>query len=864
MITINVNGLTLCHKGSGGVTHNTLPDVCKTPPLAIPVPFENEAYSADLIKGTSSVFADGGNMIANFGSCFAKSVFDEAGSMGGVKSGTFKAEADWISHSFDVFFEGKPACRLTDKMFMNHRNTVNMAGLIQPPLPELDVASDMNDTGSAAGDENANKNAAGNTSAQKGGKDKKPADKAPQTKEDKTDDEETPLLPCIVILIHGVNDVGEAYENQDKGICTGLNNRLGRGDLHPHDWIPEKFMISDTDGNATSKSDAAMKQTCKGTINRSPIIPFYWGYRPVDHDTWKADQVRYRQDMEDLKKKGQESNADIPYDTYLEDDEKRKVEHNNANIDNLDNWVDSANVKNGGTFANATTCIPDMFGPGAAGKILEKIAELSSRGGPFSDKEDWSHPIYQNPHRIYQAYAARRLADLIIDIRQNPDTENDTINIVAHSQGTIITMLANMWVNAKGLAPADCVIFNHSPYALENRWLENFLPGNQQTTNGRLHTLTHFCALMAKNPLYSARNIPHTPDYRQKLKESGCLSEGADKSLWNNPQYSRNNFGMVYNYFCPNDQIVSMPPIQGFGWRGIPDEYKAQIGNNLWQRVFCRGVTVGDRTGFHFEMPAHRNDDSKKTGFNYRDITINAPLLPEPFIFKLMGEGENYKAPLSGNDPAIAKAAMKAEKFISQTIDAPKTRNFNYLTNNQNLNEVQCKEISNLKNWEVINGVAVGQRGKPQMLVVKRRMTDKELETAVQIKIPFSQHSSIVASKKAPSNSMTYDLAIGECKAFEHPEFWKGLLLQADWRRQETPKAKGKKYYETGMLPPEIKPFMNKPEQSHGMPLGEFGVENDYGAREGVVIVDKRAIENPTKPILQWDMPATLDDKEII
>ena len=48
------------------------------------------------------------------------------------------------------------------------------------------------------------------------------------------------------------------------------------------------------------------------------------------------------------------------------------------------------------------------------------------------------------------------------------------------------------------------------------------------------------------------------------------------------------------------------------------------------------------------------------------------------------------------------------------------------------------------------------------------------------------------------------------------------------------------------------------------MPLGHLGVDNDYGAREAVVIVDKRATENPTKPILQWDMPATLDDKEII
>lgn len=136
MLTININGLTLCHKGSDGISHNTLPDVCKTPPFGVPIPYENEAYSADLIKGTISVFADGGNMIANVGSQFARSVFDEPGCMGGVISGTNRAEAEWISHSFDVFFEKKPACRLTDKMFMNHHNTVNMAGLKQDELGE--------------------------------------------------------------------------------------------------------------------------------------------------------------------------------------------------------------------------------------------------------------------------------------------------------------------------------------------------------------------------------------------------------------------------------------------------------------------------------------------------------------------------------------------------------------------------------------------------------------------------------------------------------------------------------------------------------------------------------------------------------
>jgi hypothetical protein len=133
-ITVNINGLSLCHKGSDGLVHNTLPDVCKTPDKGKPKAYENEAYSKDLVKGTTTCFADGGNMIANFGSEFAVSVFDEPGSMGGIVSGTNMAEADWITHSFDVFFEGKAVCRLTDKMNMNHRNTVSLAGEIQAHL----------------------------------------------------------------------------------------------------------------------------------------------------------------------------------------------------------------------------------------------------------------------------------------------------------------------------------------------------------------------------------------------------------------------------------------------------------------------------------------------------------------------------------------------------------------------------------------------------------------------------------------------------------------------------------------------------------------------------------------------------------
>ena len=140
-LTININNLTLCHKGSNGITTATIPDVCKTPTPGgpVPIPYPNIAMSSDLMKGTTTVKADGGMMCANYGSEFFKSTGDEAGVAGGVVSNVFIKEATWITFSFDVKLQGKAACRLTDKMFHNHMNTVNMAGLIQTVLGVSDV-----------------------------------------------------------------------------------------------------------------------------------------------------------------------------------------------------------------------------------------------------------------------------------------------------------------------------------------------------------------------------------------------------------------------------------------------------------------------------------------------------------------------------------------------------------------------------------------------------------------------------------------------------------------------------------------------------------------------------------------------------
>lgn len=138
-VTVKVNGTdnSVSHKGAMHFAKNTAPDVCKTPspggPIPIPYPVIM-SMSSDLDKGTTTVKADGGNMIAIKGAEYSRCSGDEAGTAGGVVSSTNMKEATWILYSFDVKMDGGNACRKTDKMKMNHGNTICMSGDDGPTL----------------------------------------------------------------------------------------------------------------------------------------------------------------------------------------------------------------------------------------------------------------------------------------------------------------------------------------------------------------------------------------------------------------------------------------------------------------------------------------------------------------------------------------------------------------------------------------------------------------------------------------------------------------------------------------------------------------------------------------------------------
>src|SRR5687767_1431140 len=122
--TVFVNGRGVAHQSSGGMS-TVFPDVCKTPTPGgpVPLPYPNIGRSADTADGPNAVTVDGGMPMVK-GAKYRVTIGDEAGSAGGVLSGSVKGEAEFMMYSFDVKLEGRNVCRLGDPLFHNKKNTM--------------------------------------------------------------------------------------------------------------------------------------------------------------------------------------------------------------------------------------------------------------------------------------------------------------------------------------------------------------------------------------------------------------------------------------------------------------------------------------------------------------------------------------------------------------------------------------------------------------------------------------------------------------------------------------------------------------------------------------------------------------------
>lgn len=126
MSNVLINNRTAVHAGSKGILSTV--DVCltKVGSSVVPIPYTNIAESKDATGTASTVFING-EPVCHAGSTFATSTGDEAGSDGGLASGTTEGAAEFITSSPNVFIEGQPAVRMDDLMTSNDGNT--------PPAP---------------------------------------------------------------------------------------------------------------------------------------------------------------------------------------------------------------------------------------------------------------------------------------------------------------------------------------------------------------------------------------------------------------------------------------------------------------------------------------------------------------------------------------------------------------------------------------------------------------------------------------------------------------------------------------------------------------------------------------------------------
>lgn len=138
-VTVGVNGMSVVHKDSGGLSV-ACPDCCKlqTPVAVVILPLPNMASSKKLSKGSKKVSCDQ-NPVALADSVIAETDGDQAGPQGGVASGKIKGKAELTNTSFDVKIEGKGTARAMDPVLHNDKNTPP-APLVQGPVVVVEPA----------------------------------------------------------------------------------------------------------------------------------------------------------------------------------------------------------------------------------------------------------------------------------------------------------------------------------------------------------------------------------------------------------------------------------------------------------------------------------------------------------------------------------------------------------------------------------------------------------------------------------------------------------------------------------------------------------------------------------------------------
>jgi len=212
-----------------------------------------------------------------------------------------------------------------------------------------------------------------------------------------------------------------------------------------------------------------------------------------------------------------------------------------------------------------------------------------------------THPLLDAGSRRYMVLAAKRLAMLITIIRDRHAKNGlppAAINLVAHSQGCMLSLLAHAFLADEKKLPVDCLIMNNPPFSLEESFVDGAsqMKNAQQSTHARVTTLKDIVAFLTTSPATSPafktildplKNQLLTGQHPGKVKHPHT---GQDHAF-----QDRDNRGRVFLYFCPKDLTVGFTSVQGIGWQGVPDRMTYTV--DRLKREWDVLAALGDR--FH-------------------------------------------------------------------------------------------------------------------------------------------------------------------------------------------------------------------------------------------------------------------------
>ncbi|BBW36070.1 hypothetical protein STN0717ENT64_24710 [Enterobacter hormaechei] len=574
-----------------------------------------------------------------------------------------------------------------------------------------------------------------------------------------------PHLPGLIILVHGVNSTGEWYQNAEESLCNGLNDRLGLNgsqfELKPNKYSTD---CEKEEGKSNSSPSPLARRKLIENSERSPIIRFYWGYSSV-----RGEEDKYviplanadGEDYHEMKRTG-----------IKQDDIQKKGPY----------------IWGGGPFQNGTNNLHSLWSDYG---FDENLAGISGAKLQYLN-EDKDRLLTNAPPRKYYSHAAKRLADLLDLIRDK--YPNDTVSIISHSQGTMIS-LAAVALAKKG---PDALFILNSPYAMHNSQLNELsIPQKERISpSGRENTLSSIIEKIAKQSTHLS-----SVGYKGL-----CVGKFTDKTNWK-PEgenviragkiQERDNHGRTYIYFCPHDRVMGSLPLRSIGWQGLPNDKNGnphplivKFKNNLYQRMLARNTPCGsypDKQTPFGTLPDGKpfwDDDGDK----YQSSSITYP--DPPKWQTVFVNAEKVPEPINPSELAEFDETRVGKEHGSKQQDgwgeiAPKTgkKNDNTYDNYVNL----------YPNQDVVIGYKELPSGYVQEITRKETFEEKDKRLRTYVSQP-TDHSTLPGNKEFMTRVVAYDLPIGYCDATWDKEFPSTLRYLADWTTGADP------YMNTGVV----------------------------------------------------------------